>query len=730
MVTWKKILVSGDSVELDQITGSSLQLTGLSLNSTNQSPLVIDGDGNISAGSQYALAAGGNTVGGSSLASNIAIIGVDNTSLIQTASSTQNVDFNSADLLGIDNISASSIKATSLTASYITASTLKLTHLQGSTSVNKVIMLDSNNIIVTRSSTDIGGVSSITAGTNLSNTSNLTKGDVTVNLANSITLTNLTSHGFISGASAISASGLYIDNHIQSNTLAFTGFSFQEINSDTSVGSNIFGQNGNPSLISHQFTGSVLITGSLSIPGYNDVGATLTSINTKTGSIENTLTSLNTKTGSLESSITALNTKTGSLETDVATALSGVANLTIGGNTDIDQDLTVGGDIIITDVGSLTGLSDSVDSLNVKTGSLDIDITNLSSDISDLRTKTGSLETDITNLQTATGSINAEISNLKTKTESIDISITSLNVSASSIAALNLETGSISSSLASLNNATASLNTSVTTLLANDDSINLGGDTSIGGDLDTTGNADIEGNVTITGNLTVIGDSTLSAITGDIDSLNLVTASLETDITNLQTATGSLETDITNLQTKTGSLETDITNLQTATSSLESFKSNVGNALTFTGTNVTVLGDLSVQGEANTITTQELTVEDRFILIGSGSTGNEDIGIIFSSGSITNDGGRLIYYDANRGRFGTAKETGSNNANLVIPDIDKTGNLVTVKSLGSALITNDILVGGEDEDAGDIQTPKTPHQFGEGEMVIDINKDIWIYVED
>jgi hypothetical protein len=107
MANWKKILVSGSDAHLNHITGSTLRLTGTNSSSTITTPLVINSSGEIFTGSAYALASGGTTVGGSSLASNIAIIGVNNTSLIQTASSTQKVDFNNADLEGISDLTAS-----------------------------------------------------------------------------------------------------------------------------------------------------------------------------------------------------------------------------------------------------------------------------------------------------------------------------------------------------------------------------------------------------------------------------------------------------------------------------------------------------------------------------------------------------------------------------------------------------------------------------------------------
>ena len=105
MADWKKIIVSGSSPILHEISGSTLLLRDLST-SNLRSPLVVDSTGNISTGSEYAPAADGTTVGGSSLSNNIAIIG-SGSSTIMTASSEQHVDFNSATLRGIKNITSS-----------------------------------------------------------------------------------------------------------------------------------------------------------------------------------------------------------------------------------------------------------------------------------------------------------------------------------------------------------------------------------------------------------------------------------------------------------------------------------------------------------------------------------------------------------------------------------------------------------------------------------------------
>jgi len=81
----------------------------------------------------------------------------------------------------------------------------------------------------------------------------------------------------------ISASGV-----IEANSFTIQGFNFTSVDANTVVysGSTQFGSGSLPSNTTHQFTGSVLITGSkleltegtLSIPGYSDVSASLSSI--------------------------------------------------------------------------------------------------------------------------------------------------------------------------------------------------------------------------------------------------------------------------------------------------------------------------------------------------------------------------------------------------------------------------------------------------------------------
>ena len=96
------------------------------------------------------------------------------------------------------------------------------------------------------------GGDSIAAGTNI-NTSDNGLGVVTVNLDDDVTgLTSLTSSNL-----------LVEDSAIFEGTFLFNGFDFQVQNASVFSGSTIFGSGSLPSAASHQFTGSVLITGSV-----------------------------------------------------------------------------------------------------------------------------------------------------------------------------------------------------------------------------------------------------------------------------------------------------------------------------------------------------------------------------------------------------------------------------------------------------------------------------------
>ena len=154
--------------------------------------------------------------------------------------------------------------------------------------------------------------------------------------------------------------------------------------------------------------------------------------------------------------------------------------------------------------------------------------------------------------------------------------------------------------------------------------------------------------------------------------------------------------------------------------------------------NVTVTGNLTVNGSTTTINTTNLQVEDRFILLGSGSgtnavagaTADFDTGIIFNSGSTIAGAGTALFFDMSEQRLAIATSVvdGQISTNAVggaqAGDGDLAGNLVTVQTLGTAVQSVNIL-----NESDEITTPITPAKFGEGEMIVDSNNDIWIYTE-
>ena len=151
--------------------------------------------------------------------------------------------------------------------------------------------------------------------------------------------------------------------------------------------------------------------------------------------------------------------------------------------------------------------------------------------------------------------------------------------------------------------------------------------------------------------------------------------------------------------------------------------------------NLLVHGNLLVSGTQTTLHTQDLIIEDRFIVIGSGSSAeaNLDVGIVFDSGSVDGVGMGLFYDNsANRLAIGTsitdALLSNTSNTNYQVgkanfpgeaplPLGDVAGNIMTIRSTGS------IGVGQTDP----IPAAKDV-KLGKGEMLIDEDDNIWMYV--
>jgi cytoskeletal protein CcmA (bactofilin family) len=227
-------------------------------------------------------------------------------------------------------------------------------------------------------------------------------------------------------------------------------------------------------------------------------------------------------------------------------------------------------------------------------------------------------------------------------------------------------------------------------------------------------------------------------------SLDLISSSLFTSTSGLLHFTGSAITIFNTIAIVTSSLHTFTSSVSTSLGALDTFTSSLVNAVSFSGTNtfaqgnLNVAGNLTVQGTTTTFNVQDLSIEDRFIVIGSGSSqvdNNIDVGIIFETGSFdgvdTTARGMALYFDNSRNRLAVGKHInnvdftasfdggfGAQEANNVGQKGIRAGNMVTAKSTniqGKNLSTD---IGNDINSAS----------FGTGEIVIDINEDIWFYV--
>jgi len=628
MAKWKKIIVSGSDADLNNIKGSGLQLTNVPSSSAITTPLVIDSSGNVHTGSAYALASGGNTVGGQSLDSNIAIIG-GGSSLIQTASSAQKVDFNSANLENINQISASnaifdsislsgSFDGTGSSANLFTVSfintesaalTIPSTNLhaidfkvpitmssvpQGTASDTNVLVLNASGHVVTRSNSDLGGVTQVNGGTNIGVDS--TTGAVIVNLNDNISLNNITSSGNLffssstsnnqysidyakvlkanglpeptSGSLTISASSIRIDGDLTATgsvtlggALSFNGFNFVESSISVVSGSTQFGSGSTGSAVqstSHQFTGSVLITGS---------------------------------------------------------------NLTLK-----DGILTIPN-------------SDGTDTINVATALSNAGIASNLVTLTTFNSFSSSYSQSVVDFLTTSESLANEVNTFESFSSSFSQSVVDFNTN---LGIFNSFSQSYSQSVQDFLAASESFESSVASFTSFSSSFSSSID-----------------------NLTAFSESIIAAI-------------------------------------KVNGTNTEFQN------------------------NVTIKGNLDVRGTTTTINTQDLSIEDRFIILGSGSANMDDdldVGIIFDSGS--QDGsGMALYYDNSEDRLSVGRNVHNISHSTAEDDVE------TAYNIGET---------SKGEVAGQVVTVKTAQlsppsgsassSFGEGEMYIDNNNDIYIYVE-
>ena len=248
-----------------------------------------------------------------------------------------------------------------------------------------------------------------------------------------------------------------------------------------------------------------------------------------------------------------------------------------------------------------------------------------------------------------------------------------------------------------------------------------------------TGNTPTFTGVTVT-NLT-IGSTQVTATAAELNALHNSGIS-STEFGHLNGITESIQTALNAAATSANpTLTGNVTIGSVVINGSNNNVTGIGN-LTTTG-NVVVGGNLTIEGTTTTLNTTELQIEDRFILLGSGSaaqntdlTANVDVGIIFETqyGASENPLGTALYHDGSDDRLKVARNVPSNIGTGQVDDSGKgnsVGNVLTVRSTGSLgtqlnTISNHKGAEASGKLVGDVI-------FGEGEMIIDDNKDLWIF---
>lgn len=145
---------------------------------------------------------------------------------------------------------------------------------------------------------------------------------------------------------------------------------------------------------------------------------------------------------------------------------------------------------------------------------------------------------------------------------------------------------------------------------------------------------------------------------------------------------------------------------------------NANNLLTIgLPNNVTIPGNLSVSGTTTTVSASSLLVTDKFIVLSSGSTTKNDGGIIIQSSTspaATGSGyGFMLDGSPTAPRWGVTSSLSPTANNATTPD----EYMVTAKTIGSPYTAGSTA-----------PTYGGATATGNGNMVIDSNGDIWIYV--
>ena len=464
----------------------------------------------------------------------------------------------------------------------------------------------------------------------------------------------------ITASSIVVSGNLEVKNNVDiGGTLSFDGFTFSDGNISVLSGSNTFGT---ASSNTHEFTGSVTVSGSITL---SETPAGGTKLYGTASYAEDALSSSYAATASYISA--------GDIDGQVGFPYSGSDLIGTAGTPDA---AVITGSLILT-----TGFSGSG---NITASG------NISASGNIIATSfTGSLFGSASYAVTASHIITASYAITASNVITASYAVTASNVITASYSISSSQAESSSYAATASYISSDSIDGQVGFPYSGSDFIGVSGtpDAAV-----ITGSLILQSGVSASGNITASG--TISA-SGDVIT------------TNLEVKTITASSDISasgNLTAKDATLSGDLI----------------------------VHGNMIVSGTQTTIHTENLSIEDRFIILGSGSksSANVDVGIIFDSGSV--DGlGMGLFYDNSANRLAVGKGLGdvllsnsSSNYEIgnpnVYPDAENAidmgivaGNIMTIRSTASV---------------GSTWNNTTDVQFGKGEMGIDENDDVWIYV--
>jgi len=345
-------------------------------------------------------------------------------------------------------------------------------------------------------------------------------------------------------------------------------------------GSTIFG---NTSDDTHQITGSVGITGSLTLN--NNPVVVNTTFNSFTSSANGRLNSIETSTSSLNSftssadgrlssiegvtgSIALLNTYTGSNNTVIGTLQTSTSSLnsftssidtTIKNKLNSDNVISGSAQVIITGTTGYSNFSSSI-------GFTTITIENR---VGSLETESGSIRTDFNSYTSSNNGTNTTQNNRLTAIET-------------STGSLNTFTSSANGRLNSLESTSGALNTYT-----------------------SSANGRLNSIETSTGSLNSFSSSTLSSLTAihtSTGSLNTFSSSTLTRLTNLESASSSIRSDF---NSHTSSANGRLNSLEISTGSLNTFTSSANGRLNSLETTTGALTNIisTINGRLNTVET-------------------------------------------------------------------------------------------------------------------------------